>query len=450
MKKIGLGTILSIGLNLFLLFWLVSQYQSDLYFQAYVNATVGPLFPFIVLTIGVGGGSGLGYLLLKRKHGDQNIAARIQKAKSFRPLSTIASPSSAQSKNLPTGTPPSPSSKHTAYAVPPLSKSSTQGGSRGGIASSWSTGARAPPSGSSSAQRQDPFKPSSSTPSFAKSDVPRAPPMMQTSTPRPDNSETLNGPRSQGPTPWKPETASLGERQPDSGPIFQKPGLDLTARQDNSGAGRLGSQTSQAPQSSQPPGLKWQPSGSKTDPGLWTDSSSKSAVPPVPSKWGPPGGTSSPQGQAPPPMNAPPRPGGIPPRPPVPGQQTGPRPFTYPGPLRPGQPAPFGVPGQFRPEQNRPPPGMGGQQRPPQPPARPQGSLGPMPQQWTPPRQAPERKDQPSATAQDRPGPSDTGASSPAPPPKGGEAGGGGEMDWDTALDTILKTLRKDRVGDRQ
>src|SRR5207249_4099889 len=27
-------------------------------------------------------------------------------------------------------------------------------------------------------------------------------------------------------------------------------------------------------------------------------------------------------------------------------------------------------------------------------------------------------------------------------------AGGGGEMDWDMALDTILKTLRKDRVGD--
>jgi hypothetical protein len=28
-------------------------------------------------------------------------------------------------------------------------------------------------------------------------------------------------------------------------------------------------------------------------------------------------------------------------------------------------------------------------------------------------------------------------------------AGGGGEMDWDTALDTILKTLRKDRgVGE--
>jgi hypothetical protein len=27
--------------------------------------------------------------------------------------------------------------------------------------------------------------------------------------------------------------------------------------------------------------------------------------------------------------------------------------------------------------------------------------------------------------------------------------GGGGEMDWDTALDTILKTLRKDRgVGE--
>jgi hypothetical protein len=95
---------------------------------------------------------------------------------------------------------------------------------------------------------------------------------------------------------------------------------------------------------------------------------------------------------------------------------------------------------------------MAGQQRPPQPQSRPPAPLaGPMPQPWTPARQAQERKELPTAGGQDRPAPSETGAGPPPPVPKGsGEAGGGGEMDWDTALDTILKTLRKDRVGEKQ
>ncbi len=461
MKKIGLGTILSIGMNLFLLFWLFSQYEADQYFQTYVNTSVAQLYPFIVLTIGVGGGSGIGYLILKRKHGDQNIAARIQKAKSFRALSTIASPSSSQTRNLPTGAPPSPSSKHTAYAVPPLSRNPAQSVSRGGTGPSWSTGARAPPLGSSAAQRQDtPSKPSSSVLPFAKSDIPRSPQTMQVSVPRPDTSETTTTPRLQGdvigkpgaPTPWRPESAGLGERQSDSGPIFQKPGLDVAARPDSSASGRIGAQPSHPPQQTQPPGTKWQPPELKTDPAFWTDSSSKSPVPPAPSKWTPPGGPASPQSQAQPPLNIPPRPGGIPQRPPIPGQQMGPRPFVYQGPVRPGQPGPMGVPGQFRPDQNRPPPGMSGQQRPPQPQPRPTSPLaGPMPQPWTPPRQTQERNEPPGAGGPDRPAPPETRITSPSPTPKGaGEPGAGGEMDWDTALDTILKTLRKDRVGEKQ
>ncbi len=461
MRRIGLGTILSVGLNLFLLFWLFNQYEADPYFQTYVNGTVGQLYPFIVLTIGVGGGSGLGYLILKRKHGDQNIAARIQKAKSFRPISTVASPSSAWSKSLPAGVPPSPASKHTAYAVPPLSKSPTQSISRGGTAPSWSTGARAPPLGSSSAQRQDtPLKPSPSTPPFLKSDVTRAPQTVQTPIPRAETPETPTAPRLQSdvlgrptvPAPWRPDSTGLGERQPDSGPIFQKPGLDLATRQDTSTAGRTGPQPSPSPQPSQLPGSRWQPPEQKAEPRLWTDTSSKSPVPPAPSKWTPPGGSPSPQGQSPPPLNVPPRPGGVPQRPPIQGQQMGPRPFVPQGPMRPGQPGPMGVPGPFRQEQSRPPPGMAGQQRPPQPQSRPPAPLaGPMPQPWTPARQAQERKELPTAGGQDRPAPSETGAGPPPPVPKGsGEAGGGGEMDWDTALDTILKTLRKDRVGEKQ
>src|SRR5205823_12748965 len=100
----------------------------------------------------------------------------------------------------------------------------------------------------------------------------------------------------------------------------------------------------------------------------------------------------------------------------------------------------------------RPLPGMGGGPRPLQPPPRPAAPFaGPMPQPWTPPGPTSERRES-------------SGPGNPQPPATGAEAssgkqlseqknapegaGGGGEMDWDMALDTILKTLRKDRVGD--
>jgi hypothetical protein len=68
-----------------------------------------------------------------------------------------------------------------------------------------------------------------------------------------------------------------------------------------------------------------------------------------------------------------------------------------------------------------------------------------MPQPWTPSSETNEKKD--TSNLPDLQGPfgktsTDT-KSSLEPTPSGG-----GEMDWDTALDTILKTLRKDRVGD--
>jgi len=73
MVKIRIGTTISFLVNLFLSFWLVNQYLNDIYFQNYVNASIGPYSPFIVLTIGLGGGSGFGYMLLKRRHGDQGL-----------------------------------------------------------------------------------------------------------------------------------------------------------------------------------------------------------------------------------------------------------------------------------------------------------------------------------------------------------------------------------------
>ena len=86
MVKIRLGTIISLLVNLFLTFWLVNQYLNDIYFQNYVNASIGPYSPFIVLTIGLGGGSGFGYVLLKRRHGDQGLVRKIQKSKSFKQI----------------------------------------------------------------------------------------------------------------------------------------------------------------------------------------------------------------------------------------------------------------------------------------------------------------------------------------------------------------------------
>ncbi len=449
MKKIGLSTVISIGLNFFLMFWLINQYQNDAYFQSYVNTTIGQIYPFIVLTIGVGGGSGLGYLLLKRKHGDRDIASRIQTARSFKPVSSIASPSSSQSKNLPTGMPPTPASKHTAYAVPSLPKNLTPGGSKSAPATSWSTGAKAPSFGSFS-QKQDSSSKTTST----------NPPTLQTSVPRPETPQASTFPRAQSdisarpgqPTPWRPDPAIFGERKPDSGPIFQKPGMDLASRQDSPALGKPGTQPSGSPQSNPLPGTKWQPPDQKRVPGQWTDNPPRSAVPPVPPKWGPPGG-SPPQGQSTPPQGVTPRPSSLPPRPPFPQSQGGPRPFVFQGPGRPGEPGPMGVPRPFRPDQNRPPQGMGPQQRPPQPVARPTApQAGPMPQPWTPPSQTSEKKETSNQGSQERSSlSSETDPSKPSLELKGSEtAGGGGEMDWDTALDTILKTLRKDRVGDKQ
>ena len=118
-----------------------------------------------------------------------------------------------------------------------------------------------------------------------------------------------------------------------------------------------------------------------------------------------------------------------------------------------GPPRPIAAPQPFRLDPNRPPSGMPGQLRT-QPAPRPAAPFaGPMPQPWTPPTN-PEKKDYSSPGIGNNPTPIQPGTESlqgrqgsePKTAPEG--SGGGGEMDWDTALDTILKTLRKDRVGD--
>jgi hypothetical protein len=72
----------------------------------------------------------------------------------------------------------------------------------------------------------------------------------------------------------------------------------------------------------------------------------------------------------------------------------------------------------------------------------------PMPQPWKPPTQTPDKETSDSKERSDSF--SDLSSTSPGTESKSPPvAGGAGEMDWDTALDTILKTLRKDRgVGE--
>src|SRR2546427_10842941 len=83
MRKLGITTIASFAVNVILSLWLVNQYFYDVYFHSYVDATLGPVYPFIVLTAGLGGGSSLAYLLLKRRRGGDETG-RLEKAKLFK------------------------------------------------------------------------------------------------------------------------------------------------------------------------------------------------------------------------------------------------------------------------------------------------------------------------------------------------------------------------------
>src|SRR3989441_10442350 len=159
MRKLGITTIGSIAVNVILSLWLVNQYYYDAYFHSYVDVTLGPVYPFIVLTAGLGGGSSLGYLLLKRRHAGEGTG-KLEKAKLFKSSGPVQGPgslsSSPQGKMMPTGPPPGQVARHTAYAVAPLPKSSTSsGGARGTTPPSLSIGSRTLPPSPSPSQRLD-------------------------------------------------------------------------------------------------------------------------------------------------------------------------------------------------------------------------------------------------------------------------------------------------------
>ena len=456
MVKIRIGTTISLLVNLFLTFWLVNQYLNDAYFQSYVNTSIGPYSPFIVLTIGLGGGSGFGYILLKRRHGDQGLIGKIQKSKSFKPGSLLptGTPTASPSRQtLPTGAPPSTGSKHTVYAVPPLPKSTSPSSSRSTPSVSWSTGVK-PSTDSFPGQKQDAVGKSASAvlqSLRAEAAKPTSSPFQPTpqNQPSPTFRPPPEPPMRQAPSSaWNPPPSSMNEGRSDSGPVFQKPGLDTSARQGVPFPSAPGQ-----PQSSQssPVPSKWgPPERPATSPA--SDTGGIRSIPPLPTKWSPPSGSSNPQG-TPPPQGIP-RPGPMPMRPPVPPAQGGPRPFVIQGPGRPGEQRPMAPPAPPRPFGAGPPPrppGMGPPPVPGQPAPRPSAPLGgpmPMPQPWKPPLQTPEKETSDSKERSDSFtdfSSASQGTESKSPP----AAGGGGEMDWDTALDTILKTLRKDRgVGE--
>src|SRR6058998_379696 len=96
MRKLGITTIASFAVNVILSLWLVNQYYYDAYFHSYVDATLGPVYPFIVLTAGLGGGSSLGYLLLKRRHAGDGTGT-LMGGKSFKTGGFVQSPGSLAS-----------------------------------------------------------------------------------------------------------------------------------------------------------------------------------------------------------------------------------------------------------------------------------------------------------------------------------------------------------------
>src|SRR6266568_547196 len=472
MRKLGITTIASFAVNVILSLWLVNQYFYDVYFHSYVDATLGPVYPFIVLTAGLGGGSSLGYLLLKRRRGGDETG-RLEKAKLFKSSGPVQTPGSlaSQGKVMPTGPPPGQVSRHTAYAVPPLPKStpSAVSGLRGAVPSSMGASSKtaAPPASMSqsldritqpstsilNSTLRDQYRPEQTARPLPSIPPPSAPVRGEGGGPM--NRIPPEPSRMSFPSQWKPEPDQPGERRPDAGTVFPRPSpIGQKPGSESPGFGGPVGQVPKPPQASQTPFpvSKWVAPEQRAG-GQWTDPVPKPGLA-TPQKWGPPPG----QGVAPrPPQGVPPRPSSGPgpgpagQRPPFPPGQGGPRPLGYPNPSRPGQPGPVGVPPSFRPDQSRPT-GPAPQGRPMQTPG------GPLPQPWSPPK--PAEKGEPGGASQGRdlansppPRPSQFGASESSRPTdeKTVEPSSpGGEMDWDTALDTILKTLKKDRgVGER-
>ncbi len=471
MKTPSVGTLVSLALNVILSLWLVDQYFYDIYFKSYVDSTLGPVYPFIILTMGLGGGSGLGYLLLRRRHPGKSQVGRGQIGPFMRHTTFPSTPASlastSQSKNPPSGKAPGQPSKHTVYAVPPLAKSSVSSVQRTSSSTLWSTVSKQPTlaSGPSSLQRSESAvtvsqqAPPQPSPQTLKADQAGRPQVTQPQVQRPDQSQprptarpsvepfTRPGPESQ----WKPETLASAERKSEADFVHPKPPMESLQKADTPSLGQRPLQTAQPSPAFPTP--KWQPPDTGTKPGQWTDPVPKQPTYSPPQKWAPPPGASA-TPQTRPPVIGPLGPMQPPlPRPSFPPSQGPPRPVAYPGLPRPPESGSGPGPRPFRPDQTRPTPGPGVQPRPAL-----QGQRLPS-TQWGPtlslasqekrePTGVPPPQSQPTPTTT-RPQPTPVSTRTEPVEWNPSEGSSAGEMDWDTALDTILKTLRKDKLVEK-
>ncbi len=470
MKKPSFATLASVTINLLLSASLINIYLTDTGFKGWVDQyTSGNAFT-IVLTISLVTGSLFGYVLLRRKPSRLSLG-RLQRTGPMKQPSPFTRPAglSATSKNIPVGAPPGPTSKHTAYAVPSLSTPSTQPPQRQ-TPSSWSSAPKQWTPESFRAQQEEQRESGTSqgpayspqqrglqpfSPGFgpAPSDVP----------PRSEPPREVSGfseSRSQ-PTPPSPVPPPFEETARTGSAPYWKTRLGTEGASERTGLPF----PTQPPEPSQrpPPPYIRQPSGPSTDrpagftspqqsshgqpadpnpqPNRWTGPAPAPGYSPQ-QKWLPPSVSPVPRQQSPmgPSLRPSPGPQG---RPTMAGPQGPPRPLGYSGPARqpPGSEGP-----RLRPDESRPV-GTGNQQPstsiPPRPvPAQQSSQLG---TRKGPPleRSNPAQGQKPSLSSRENQQgePSPTGQSTSDPPT--------GEMDWDMALDAILKTLRKDKVEDK-
>ncbi len=429
MRRLTAIALVSIALNIALTAWLVNNYFYDANFRGWVDFAIGRYYPYIVLSIGLGGGSGLGYLLLRRRGAEHSITGRLQKAKPLR-----GGPAGEQRAGLLSIASPAQSTKHTAYSVPPLPKTSPSQ-AQPNPSLSWGGGAK------SSTLRTGPPRPSEAPPVTSSPPFPAPSQTSRGETP-PVGFKNPRFDQNLPPGPRLPQ-----EPPPRFPPVSQwrlepRPGTERTFEPTRPPP-KQGVETGTRvvpPAQGQPPGFqqsKWQPPESSVKPVQRVDNVPREGY--SAPKWLPPAGQSpkSSEGfpQRPNPF-APQRAPFGPPQPP-------PRPVAYPGGTRPpGFGAPI-RPKPIQPDQTRSLSGNPPRQAVQRPSVGPPGPQPPL-------AALPEKKPAVTGTA-DKPGARDV----PTPEQPSSlvsqsktdtEPVPAGELDWDTALDTILKTLRKDKV----
>ena len=453
MKKPSIMTLASIAANLILAASLAHVYQttSDTAFKTWVDQNILSTFT-LVLSGSIIAGSTLGYFLLRRKAPNMGIGGRLQRIGPQKQPSLLPRPGgiSSQARNVPMGPPPGPTSKHTAYAVPPLSKAPSQPPKQ---STSWSAAPRQWSPATFRAQRQEPEEvPNSPEPSYPTMQVEPQPSVGAPGIPPADRQPTGQVRQPEFTKPIPPPLAPAREPlqtgqiprwvpQPGSQPLPPRtPAQYQSPTSDNQPAPPYLRQplgpTADRPQGFAPPNNAPSRLGPTGPANSWTEPASTPAYSP-PQKWLPPSAspvartqalTSPSLGQSP--QNEP--------RQNLPGPQGAPRPLGYAGPLR---QAPVGEVPRYQERRpsapsSQPAPGFGTRPIPGARPGQTDNMLSPSSPRPDMSRQSPTPSSRPDQSDRPRDLPPTTSPTT-------------GEMDWDTALDAILKTLRKDKVEDK-